>query len=158
VEAGSDTTRNQNNLLVAAAASDPSWVAAVRAQLDSVCGANGERLPTYDDMPRLPLVQATIKESLRWRPNLTEAGFPHKLTEDLEFEDYKFEKGTIFTTNSWYIHLNPKEFKDPLSFKPERYMDEHVNDMLQGHWGFGSGTPLAPFTSLLCCRGDLTGL
>jgi cytochrome P450 len=44
--------------------------------------------------------------------------------------------------------LNPKEFKDPLKFKPERYMDEHVNDMLQGHWGFGAGTHLAPLYSV----------
>jgi cytochrome P450 len=140
VEAGSDTTRNQNNLLVAAAAWDPSWIEQVRKQLDEVCGHNAERLPAYEDMEKLPLVQAVIKETLRWRPNLAEPGFPHALTEDLEFEGYKFEKGTIFTWNSWHISTASEEYDEPLRFKPERFMNGHVFDTLQGQWGFGAGT------------------
>lgn len=142
VEAGSDTTRNQNNLLVAAATVDMSWVHRVRKDLDRVCGANAERLPTYDDIDDLPIIYAVVKETLRWRPNITEAGFPHGLTEDLEFEGYKFEKGTIFSWNSWNICMNPEEYEDPQKFKPERYMDEHVYDTLQGHFGFGAGISL----------------
>jgi cytochrome P450 len=139
VEAGSDTTRNQNNLLVAAATTDMSWVHRVRKDLDRVCGANAERLPTYDDIDKLPIIYAVVKESLRWRPNITEPGFPHKSTEDLEFEGYNFEKGTVFSWNGWYLALSPDEYEDPLQFKPERFMDEHVYDTLQGHFGFGAG-------------------
>src|SRR5271156_2066746 len=40
IEAGSDTTRNANNVLMAHAAHDPSWVEKVRAQIDEVCGHN----------------------------------------------------------------------------------------------------------------------
>jgi cytochrome P450 len=139
VEAGSDTTRNQNNLMVAAAATDPSWVDRVRKELDAVCGHNAERLPNYDDIEKLPIIQAVIKETMRWRPNITEPGFPHALTEDLEFEGYRFEKGTIFTWNSWHISTASNEYEDPLAFKPERYMNEHVWDTLEGNWGFGAG-------------------
>jgi hypothetical protein len=42
VEAGSNTTRNQNNVLIAAAATDMSWVHQVRKELDEVCGHNAE--------------------------------------------------------------------------------------------------------------------
>jgi len=139
VEAGSDTTRNQNNLLVAAAATDMSWVHRVRKQLDEVCGHNAERLPQWSDFEKLPLVQAVIKETLRWRPNLTPIGNAHLASEDLEFEGYRFEKGTVFSWNSWHISMNPREYEDPLSFKPERYMTEHVWDPLEGNWGFGAG-------------------
>lgn len=39
IEAGSDTTKNQLNMLVAAMAADPNkWVAKARAELDAVCG------------------------------------------------------------------------------------------------------------------------
>jgi cytochrome P450 len=139
VEAGSDTTRNQNNLLVAAAATDMSWVHRARKELDEVCGHNAERLPQWSDFEKLPIVQAVIKESLRWRPNLSEAGFPHMLTEDLEFEGYHLKKGTVITWNSWRISTNPQEFEDPLAFKPERYMNENVYETLEGNWGFGAG-------------------
>jgi hypothetical protein len=38
----------------------------VQKQLDAVTGR--ERLPTFEDRPRLPLVDAVCKEVLRWRP------------------------------------------------------------------------------------------
>jgi len=146
VEAGSDTTRNQNNCMVAAATSDPSWVARVRKDLDRVCGSNAERLPTYDDIDKLPIIHAVVKESLRWRPNIAETGFPHALTEDLEFEGYKMEKGTIFSWNSFHISMSPEEYEDPVAFKPERFMNEHVMDPLEGNWGFGAGNFLPTLT------------
>jgi cytochrome P450 len=35
-------------------------------ELDAVTGR--ERLPTFDDRPRLPFVDAVCKEVMRWRP------------------------------------------------------------------------------------------
>ena len=116
-----------------------SWVHRVRVQLDEVCGSNAERLPQWSDFEKLPLVQAVIKETLRWRPNLAEAGFPHVVTEDFEFEGYHIEKGTVVTWNSWNISMSDEEYEDAWNFKPERFMDEHVYDTLQGNWGFGAG-------------------
>lgn len=37
-----------------------------QAELDAVTGR--ERLPTFEDRPRLPFVDAVCKEVLRWRP------------------------------------------------------------------------------------------
>lgn len=67
MEAGTDTTRESLDQCVAAAVVWPDWVERVRQQLDEVCGANAERLPTSQDAPRLPLVKATVKESVRWK-------------------------------------------------------------------------------------------
>jgi cytochrome P450 len=123
---------------VAAAATNMSWVHRVRKQLDEVCGDAG-RLPDWSDIEKLPMIQAVIKEILRWRPNMAETGFPHVFTEDCEFEGYHFEKGTVVTWNSWHITSNPEEYEDPLEFKPERYLNEHLWETLYGHWGFGAG-------------------
>jgi len=77
---GSDTTRNQNNVLIAHAAHDPRWLPKVREQLDKVCGANAERLPEYTDWEDLTYIHATIKEALRIFPNLVQLGAPHALS------------------------------------------------------------------------------
>lgn len=59
--------------------------------------------------------------------------------KDDEYEGYFFEAGTVFTVNQWANHLDPKEHEDPYTFNPDRYLDEHLYDGLQGHWGFGVG-------------------
>ncbi|KAH6988427.1 cytochrome P450 [Ilyonectria destructans] len=74
IEAGSDTTRLTLN-------------AALAAALGEVCGANAERLPNFSDMDQLPLIKGVAKESLRWKPVITETGIPHALTKDDEFLD-----------------------------------------------------------------------
>lgn len=67
MEAGSDTTRVSLNQIAAAATLFPDWVERARKQLDEVCGANAERLPTADDAPMLPLIKGAAKETIRWK-------------------------------------------------------------------------------------------
>lgn len=67
MEAGSDTTRVSLNQVAAAAALFPDWVERARKQLDEVCGANAERLPTAEDAPMLPLIKGAAKETVRWK-------------------------------------------------------------------------------------------
>jgi cytochrome P450 len=137
VEAGSDTTRGTINIIFAAAIAQPDWLPRAREELDRVCGKAG-RLPAFADMKQLPYIQAVVKEVLRWRP-LVDIGVNHMCTEDFEFEQYYFPRGTLFTWNGWAIVQNPSEYKDPERFWPERFLDEHVGDILHGIWGFGVG-------------------
>ena len=37
------------------------------------------------------------------------------------------------------IALSEKEYEDPMAYKPERFLNEDLNNALQGHWGFGPG-------------------
>ncbi|KAF2227547.1 cytochrome P450 [Elsinoe ampelina] len=143
IEAGSDTTRNQINLMLAAAAIYPAWVRTAQAELHSVCGA-AERLPTFEDWDRLPYIVATIKETLRWRPNMTTTGTPRRLVDDDTFRGYKFEKGTIFPFNNAAISHNENDFKRNGEFLPERFLNIDLQDMLKGHAGFGFGRRACP--------------
>lgn len=158
IEAGSDTTRNQINVMIAAAAKFPGWVKKAQDEIDSVCGY-AERLPTFEvrwfqcwlsdsrslfyfsfqDWERLPYVKAVIKESLRWRPNMTAAGTPRVLIQDDAIGPYRFEKGTIFTYNHFGLSHNESLYQDNTVFRPERYLDDEVDEMLKGHLGFGLG-------------------
>jgi cytochrome P450 len=139
MEAGSDTSRVTIGQIIAGAATYPEWVKRAREQLDSVCGANAERLPGWDDREQLPYITAVVKEGFRWRPNIAEIGAPTSLIKDDEYEGYKFPAGTVFTWNAWAIALDPREYKDPERFLPDRFLNPDLNNPLKGHWAFGPG-------------------
>lgn len=141
VEAGSDTTRLSINIGILAALRNPDKFLRARAEIDRVCGANAERLPTFDDESKLPYVNAFAKEMLRWRRIFVWTP-EHTLTEDMEFEGYHFPKGTSFVINHASISENPEYYDDPLCFKPERWLDGHEMDMAAGSWQFGAGRRL----------------
>jgi cytochrome P450 len=149
IEAGSDTSRMVIGQVIAAAAVYPDWVKRARKELDAVCGQNAERLPNFDDKAALPYITAVVKESLRWRP-IVEIGVPHMLTEDDEYEGYRFPAGTIFTWNSFAIALDPNEYEDPERFYPERFLNEDLANPVKGHWAFGPGGSLINQTD--CAR------
>ena len=48
-------------------------------ELDSLTGR--ERLPTFEDRPMLPFIDAVCKEILRWRPVAPLGAFPHCFSE-----------------------------------------------------------------------------
>jgi hypothetical protein len=59
----------------------------VQKELDAVTGR--ERLPTFEDRPRLPMVDAVCREVLRWRPvtplgEFTTADRPFKRSHDTQ--------------------------------------------------------------------------
>ena len=143
MEAGSDTSRMTISQVMAAAAMDGRWVRTAREWLDRVCGSVGDgedgmRLPEFGDRERLTYITAAVKEGFRWRP-FAEIGMPHMLTEDTEYEGYKFPQGTVFTWNSTAIALDEREYEDPERFWPERFMNDDVGNVLKGHWSFGPG-------------------
>ncbi|CZR68763.1 related to cytochrome P450 [Phialocephala subalpina] len=138
LEAGSDTSRNAITQMVAAAAVYPEWVQKARLALDKVCGANAERLPSLSDRDAVPYMTAVVKETLRWRPFI-QTGVPHMLTQDDEYEGYKFPAGTMFTWNAYALALNENDYEDPERFMPERFMNKDLKNPLKGHWSFGTG-------------------
>ncbi len=131
------------SILMSAAALDKRWVKTAREALDKVCGANAERLPEFADKPDLPYITALVKEGFRWRP-FAEIGVPHMLTQDDEYEGYRFPAGTLFTWNALHVSLNPKEYEDPERFWPERFLNADLNNVMKGHWNFGPGKSLLP--------------
>ncbi|KAI0257948.1 cytochrome P450, partial [Gloeopeniophorella convolvens] len=81
-----------------------------------------ERLPNFDDQPRLPYINAICIELLRWRLVLP-SGFPHATTEDDTYNGYFIPKGSIIIPNAWAILHDPERYPDPETFKPERYLN-----------------------------------
>lgn len=80
----------------------PSWQTKVQEEIDRVCG---DRLPTMEDMPNLPMVRATVKEVLRWRQP-TPLGVPHvsenpQLNHRQERKPNLFHRLLLKMTSTW---------------------------------------------------------
>jgi len=101
-------------------------------ELDAVVGPG--RLPTLNDMPDLPYVNAFIREVFRWRP-ITPGGMPHAVIQDDEYMGYRIPKGATVVVNHWSLDLDGELFDDPLEFKPERWITNP--DVPESVFGFG---------------------
>jgi cytochrome P450 len=138
IEAGSETTRISHDSFVMAAICYPDVIQKARAELDQICGNSADRLPNFDDEPSLTYILAFIKELLRWKPIIV-WGTEHCLTEDLEFEGYRFPKHTNFVINNAATAQDTDYFENPDEFRPERWLDGRESDILHGTTTFGGG-------------------
>ncbi|KAK3361735.1 cytochrome P450 [Lasiosphaeria ovina] len=68
--------------------------------VDAVIGP--DRLPTFDDIPQLPVVRAIVKEGIRYRTIMAELGIPHRL-----------DRTTCLRANSSPRPFNPARWLDP---------------------------------------------
>jgi len=77
--AGADTTVSAMASLFLALVLYPEAQTRAQAELDAVLGR--DRLPTLDDRPRLPYIEAVCKELMRWQM-VTPMGLPHLSSQD----------------------------------------------------------------------------
>ncbi|GAP82909.2 putative cytochrome P450 [Rosellinia necatrix] len=131
ITAGSDNPRMTMNAFLMVCIAQPEFIQRMRLELDNVCGADADRLPNLDDLVRAPYSSAVVKEVLRWRP--TVPLIPQRvLAQDLEFEGYRFPRGTEFLVNA--VSVSTCGFDEADKFKPERWLgdgkDEHQGDTM----------------------------
>ena len=62
----------------------------IQDEIDRVVGT--DRLPTFEDRPSLPLVDAVVREILRWRP-VVPLAIPHTAIKDDVYKGYFIPKG-----------------------------------------------------------------
>ena len=103
----------------------PHYQRDIQAQLDEVVGRH--RMPCLDDRVSLPLVQATIMETLRLG-NIVPQALPHCVLKDTSLCGYRVPKGTIVFVDTESVHLDPKCWENPMVFDPYRHIDD------QGQW------------------------
>ncbi|XP_065855336.1 cytochrome P450 76A2-like [Euphorbia lathyris] len=126
---------------------NPEAMRKVKAELTSIMGPNMK--VEENDINNLPYFQAIIKETLRLHtpgPLL----LPRKARQDTKFMGYDIPENTQVFINVWAIARDPQVWDDPLSFKPERFMDSNVD--FKGHHfellPFGAGRRICVGLSL----------
>ncbi|KAF8509027.1 cytochrome P450 [Hysterangium stoloniferum] len=132
--AGADTTVSALTSFVLAMVLHPEVQERAQAELDSVL--HDERLPDYTDRGQTPYLEAIINEILRWNP-VTPLGVGHAATEDDTYNGWFIPKGTVMLPNQWALLHDPEVYPDPLSFKPERFLEPGVKDPRTAAFGFG---------------------
>jgi len=141
--AGADTTIAATMTFFLAMALHPDIMRKVQRELDAVTGR--DRLPTFEDRPRLPFVGAVCREVSRWQPVLPLA-VPHAVTKDDVYEGYLIPKGAIVIGNTWAILHDPARYPEPEAFKPERFLSPDgslLDDPVLG-LAFGYGRRVCP--------------
>ncbi|KAL4767710.1 cytochrome P450 [Aspergillus nidulans var. acristatus] len=117
---GSGTTANAMQSFVLAMVLHPEWQRRVQREVDSVVG---ERVPGFEDMPRLPLVRAVVKEVLRWRP-VVAGNIPHRLTQNDTYDGYHIPAESLVHGNQWAIHRDESLYPNPETFNPARFLEK----------------------------------
>lgn len=132
-------------------ARNPDISARVRDEVDAVLG---DRLPTYEDVQKMPFLRCVIAEGLRLYP--APPVLIRRLLEDTVLpkgsspKPTRVRRGTDFFINVYSLHRSPDLWEEPDRFDPDRWLRPTRNPKVEG-WegytpapGFEQGTPLYP--------------
>ncbi|XP_068655426.1 flavonoid 3'-monooxygenase [Aristolochia californica] len=117
--AGTDTSSSTTEWAIAELIRHPEVLAQAQRELDSVVGR--DRLVSETDIPQLPYLQAVVKETFRLHPS-TPLSLPRIASESCEINGYFIPKNSTLLVNVWAIGRDPDVWKDPLQFRPDRFL------------------------------------
>ncbi|KAI1629033.1 cytochrome P450 [Exophiala viscosa] len=140
---GADTTVATLSSFSLAMMLHPEVQKKAQEEIDRVVGT--DRLPTFSDRPNLPYIDAMVKESLRWHP-IGPMGLPHASTQADEYNGYLIPEGAILLQNIWLFTHDPETYRDPMRFKPARFIqtDDHAAELDPTRYVFGFGRRICP--------------
>ncbi|XP_045808729.1 cytochrome P450 89A2-like [Trifolium pratense] len=93
---------------------------------DVVGGDRKEKEVREEDLEKLPYLKALILEVLRRHPP-SHYAIPHAVTEDVILNGYFIPKNGSVNFMVADIGLDPTVWKDPMVFKPERFLRDKTN-------------------------------
>jgi cytochrome P450 len=92
--------------------------------------------PGWDDLGSLSYVEAVANESMRLYPPVWALFREPRV--DARLGDYRVPVGTPLVLPQWAIHRDARHFEDPLSFRPERWLDRTAAET-PAFFPFGAG-------------------
>lgn len=119
--AGLETVSNALSWAMAYIVNSPKIQQSLHRELDSAVGRL--RLPTIQDKPKMPLLQATVLEVLRIT-SLVPLALPHQTSEETKLCGYTIPKATLVIVNLWAVNHDPRVFENPHVFNPYRFLNE----------------------------------
>jgi cytochrome P450 len=117
-------------------AQHPAVEAQIQAELAAVLGG---RVPTLDDVPALRLTRDVIAETMRLYPPAWVVG--RRAIEDAPLGPWTVPKGSIVIMSQWITHRDPRLWREPDAFRPERWSNGETDALPKfAYFPFGGGT------------------
>lgn len=95
-------------------------------------------IPEYDQVKDLPYLKACIDEGLRLRPPLS-LGLPRKTAEETVIAGHVIKAGVTVSVPTWSLHRNPELFPEPDVFRPERWLENDIENLKKYVMPFSQG-------------------
>jgi cytochrome P450 len=150
--AGHETTGNALTWAFYLLTRHPEVYDRLATEADEVLGG---RSATFADLPRLPFAMAVFKESMRLYPPAYIIG--RLALKDTKIARYEVEKGRTVFINIWGLHHDPRTWREPERFLPERFMDGAEKNMPKGaYMPFGGGPRICVGNHFALMEGQLS--
>ncbi|CAL9248612.1 unnamed protein product [Arabidopsis halleri] len=125
-------------------ARNPEVMKKVQCEIRDQFGNNKEKI-TKEDLDKVPFLNLVIKESFRLYP-VAPLLLPRETMAHVKVQGYDILPKRRILVNAWAIGRDPKLWKNPEEFNPERFIDSPV-DFRGQHFEllpFGSGRRICP--------------
>ncbi|XP_028767208.1 cytochrome P450 89A2-like [Neltuma alba] len=119
---GTDTTATTLQWIMANLVKYPHIQERLVEEIRDVVGEREEKEVKEEDLIRLPYLKAIILEGLRRHPP-GHFVLPHAVTDDVVLNGYLVPKNGSVNFMVAEIGLDPKEWENPMEFKPERFLN-----------------------------------
>ena len=125
--AGAETTSSTLQWAIAYLVHNLDVQKIAQKELDEVVGRS--RLPSLDDLEKMPYIEALLSEIQRCA-NVGPFSLRHAVSENVEVGDFFFPKGTHIIPNLSAILNDPKNFEHPEVFNPDRFLCKETGTFL----------------------------
>lgn len=133
--AGHETTSNALSWTWCQLSLNPAARQRLFDEVDTVLGG---RVPTMEDVDRLPWTRACIEEAMRITPPVWMVG--RKALVDDEISGFRIPAGSSLMVLITMIHRDPKLWPNPEGYDPERFLPENSKGRpRQAYMPFGAG-------------------
>ncbi|XP_054720549.1 cytochrome P450 2J4-like [Uloborus diversus] len=116
---GSETSRSTLIYILISMAEHQEVQKRVQEELDNVMGKEGTM--RWADRMTIPYTYATIMEAMRWK-TLVPVNSIRLANEDIKISGFDIPKGTSIISNHWALHNDPKYWREPEKFVPDRFL------------------------------------
>lgn len=117
--AGHETAAAATSWALYLLAQHPEILARLVRELDSVCG---DRLPSAEDIPNLPFLDAVLTETYRLYPPTHR--FARKVAEPVTIGGHALDVGVDVAMPVWAVHRSARWYDSPLEFRPDRWTED----------------------------------
>ncbi|KAL9241735.1 hypothetical protein vseg_015809 [Gypsophila vaccaria] len=126
LNAGTDTTATALQWIMANLVKNPIIQTKLVTEIEGVIEEKGDGI-NENDLSKMPYLKAVVLEGLRRHPP-GHFVLPHAVTTDVELGGYVVPKSAVVNFAVAEMGWDPKVWKDPMEFRPERFVTELGQD------------------------------